>query len=321
MQSDNMYEINNDPRLLNKYIDCNVYYENEGRFGLYKKKGVAFDPYRMKFGKHPDHLYISIHDRIGKVKNEAKRLNTKLARDIKSNPVRAKQRMSEVVAVILSEPRSEVLEDMKDTIDIIVDEYLSSPDVLKNLTRIYVKDYSTQLHLTNVMLFCLGYANEAGYNNDDMKLFGLMGLLHDVGKVDIPDEILSAPRKLSNDEFETIKKHPRRGWQMLKECNFDHTIPTCALEHHERLDGSGYPEGKKSVELSDYSKAMSIVDVYEALTTWRPYKDPMIPKQALKLMVQEVDDNKLDGHIFKEFVHCVVGLTDKNDTIQSLRYR
>jgi len=310
MQSDNMYEISNDPRVLMKYLDCDVYYENEGRFGLYKKKGVAFDPYRMKFGRRPEHLFISINDRVNKVKQETKKLNSKLVRNLRSNPVKAKESLNEVIALTLSEPRSEVLEDMKDTIDIIVDEYFTSPDVLKNLTKVSVKDFSTQLHLTNVMLFCLGYASHAGYNDEDLKLFGLTGLLHDVGKVDIPDDILTAPRRLSHDEFETIKKHSRKGWRMLKECNFDETIPLCALEHHERLDGTGYPEGKKSAELGDYSKALSIVDVYEALTTWRPYKDQMTPRQALKLMVKEVDEDKLDGYIFKEFVHSVVGLTE-----------
>lgn len=310
MQSDNMYEINNDPKVLMRYVDCDVYYKNEGRYGLYKKKGVAFDPFRMKFGRRPEHLYISIQDRVTKVKQETKKLNSKLARNLRSNPVKAKESLNEVIAVTLSEPRSEVLEDMKDTIDIVVEEYLNSPDVLKNLTKISVKDYSTQLHLTNVMLFCLGYANQIGYNDDDLKLFGLMGLLHDVGKVDIPDDILTAPRKLSDEEFDMIKEHPRRGWSMLKDCDFDKTIPNCALDHHERLDGSGYPEGKKASELGDHSKTLSIVDVYEALTTWRPYKDLMMPRQALKLMVREVDDNKLDGYIFKEFVHTVVGLTE-----------
>jgi len=310
MQSDNMFKINNDSKILGKYVDCDVYYKSEGRFGLYKKKGVAFDPYRMKYRKHPDHLYISIHDRVTKVKQETKKLNSKLARSLRSNPVKARESLNEVVAATLSEPRSEVLEGMKETIDIIVDEYFSSPEVLKNLTKISVKDYSTQLHLTNVMLFCLGYASQAGYTDDELKLFGLIGLLHDVGKVDIPDDILTAPRELSDEEFDMIKEHPRRGWSMLKDCDFDETIPNCALEHHERLDGSGYPEGKKASEVGDFSKALSIVDVYEALTTWRPYKDLMMPRQALKLMVREVDDNKLDGYIFKEFVHSVVGLTE-----------
>ncbi|MBW1961477.1 MAG: HD domain-containing protein [Deltaproteobacteria bacterium] len=304
-----MFEISDDPDLLTKYLDFDVYYRSQGHFGLYKKKGTTFDPIRVKFGKLPEKLYISRADRIYLVKEKTRELNEKLKRELKKDPSRAKNRITEVVALSLSEPRVEVLEDMKDTIDIVVEEYLASPQVLKNLVQVSVKDYTTQLHLTNVMLFCLGYAYYAGFNEKDMRLLGLAGLLHDVGKVDVPDEILIAPRQLTDEEFQLIKQHPKKGWKMLKSCKFDDIIPICALEHHERLDGSGYPDGKIAKDLCESSRALALVDIYEALTNWRPYKEPMLPVSALKIMKSEVEGNRLDPSIFKEFAKSIIGLT------------
>ena len=309
MPRDDMYEIGDDPKILSKYSDFDVYYKSHGHFGLYKKKGVSFDSLRVKSGKLPEYLYISRNDRIHSIKEQTKRLNEALKKDLKKDPVRAKSRLSEVVAVTLSEPRVEVLEGMKDTIDIVVEEYLTSPDVLNKLVQVSVKDFTTQLHLTNVMLFCLGYGYYAGFNEEDMRMLGLAGLLHDVGKVDVPDEILIAPRKLTDEEFEMIKLHSRKGWRMLKECDFDDMIPTTALEHHERLDGTGYPERKLAKDLCEFSRVLAVVDVYEALTTWRPYKESMVPLKALNIIKEDVEAGKLDNPIFKEFAHSVIGLT------------
>ncbi len=309
MPAGEMFEISTDPDELHKYDDCDVYYKNDGYYGLYKKQGTRFDFLRIKSGKLPDQLFISVNDRIRQVRQHTRTLNKKLAKDLKGDPVKAKERLSEVVSVTLSEPRNEVLEDMKDTIGIVVDEYFDSPDVIKNLVQVTIKDYTTQLHLTNVMLFCLGYAHFAGFDEGDLKLFGLIGLLHDVGKVDIPDDILMAPRRLTEEEFNRIKEHARNGWKMLKQCDFDRKVALCALEHHERLDGSGYPKGKSGDELCDHSKALAIADVYEALTTWRPYKEPFPPLRALSIMKQEVEMGKLDHDIFKEFAQSIVKLT------------
>jgi HD-GYP domain-containing protein (c-di-GMP phosphodiesterase class II) len=309
MATGEMYEISGDPNILDKYIDFDVYYKNEGYYGLYKKKGTVFDPSRIKTGKLPEQLFISLKDRIHLVRAQTRRLNQEIALELKADPVKAKERLSEVVSVTLSEPRNEVLVDMKDTIGVVVGEYLDSPDVLKNLIKVSVKDYTTQLHLTNVMLFSLGYAHYAGYSEEDLRLFGLIGLLHDVGKIDIPNEILTAPRKLTKEEFDQVKKHSQKGWKILKPCDFDHRVALCALEHHERLDGSGYPRGKVNGEVCQLAKALAIADVYEALSTWRPYKEPLKPIDALEIMKKEVSEGKLDRSIFMEFSRSIVGLT------------
>ena len=309
MPAGEMFEISTDPDILHKYHDVDVYYQNDGHYGLYKKQGTAFDLSRIKYRKLPEQLYISLNDRIRLVRQQTRALNRKLAKELKGDPVKAKERLSEVVSVTLSEPRNEVLEDMKETIGIVVDEYFSSPDVLQNLIQVTIKDYTTQLHLTNVMLFCLGYAHFTGFDEDELRLFGLIGLLHDVGKVDIPDDILTAPRRLTEEEFNRIKEHPRNGWKILKRCNFDRKVAASALEHHERLDGSGYPKGKCAEELCTHSRALAIADVYEALTTYRPYKAPYLPLQALKIMKDEVEAGKLDTAIFKEFAKSMVRLT------------
>ncbi|MCP4022225.1 MAG: HD domain-containing protein [Desulfobacteraceae bacterium] len=222
---------------------------------------------------------------------------------------KAKKILKDIMDVTLSEPKSEVLTEMTRTVKLIVEEYLKNPNIVSYLAKISVHDYSTQLHLINVMLYCMGYAyyNDMGKNN--IKLYGLIGLMHDIGKVGIPDYILQAPRKLTENEFNIIMEHPKNGWKILHDCDFDVRVRITALEHHERLDGSGYPDGKSGNNLCETSRMLAIIDVFEALTTWRPYKEPLKPFSALQVIKQDVLAKKLDPKIFRKFAYSIVGIT------------
>ncbi len=306
MKKDEMYEIVSRPDLMIKYENVDVFYLKKGRYGLYKPAAKRFDEVRLADGRHPEQLFIYLSDRINILRQGTKKANRELKTALKAEGAKAKQAIHRILALTLSEPRSAILGDLTETIDIIVEEYVAHPDVMRNLALVSDKDFSTHTHLTNVMLFCVGYAHYRGFPPDEMKVFGLMGLLHDVGKVNIPDEILKAPRKLTDEEYEVVKKHPRDSWVMIKDCGFDERVPKGALEHHERLDGSGYPRKKKAEDLSSFSRALAIIDVFEALTTWRPYKDPMPVMTALAIIKEEVAAGKLDGDIFAHFAYSIV---------------
>lgn len=307
MKKDTMCEIISDPAFLEKYRDCAVYHRVRAGYMLYKPADLDFDRGRIAAGRYPDKLFVSLEDRIRVVRQEIAKANRRLSEELGRDGELAREALHDVLTLTLSEPRSEILNDLKGTIDIVVDEYMTSPHVIRNLALVSAKDYATHLHLANVMLFAIGYAHHCGFSEADMKVFGLMGLLHDVGKVDVPDEILQAPRKLTDEEFALIRKHPRRSWEMLRECDFDERVSQAALEHHERLDGSGYPLRRTGDDLCAHSRALAIIDVFEALTTWRPYKEPIPMVEALKIMKREVMEGKLDKMIFAQFTQSIVG--------------
>jgi HD-GYP domain-containing protein (c-di-GMP phosphodiesterase class II) len=124
-----------------------------------------------------------------------------------------------------------------------------------------------------------------GLTRDQMIDLGVGAMLHDIGKTQIPMEILMKPGKLTDEEYALMKEHSLQGYQMLKDIP---DIPLlsahCALQHHERLDGSGYPRGLKGDEIHLYGKIVGIADVYDALTTNRVYRKAFLPHEALEYL-------------------------------------
>ena len=111
--------------------------------------------------------------------------------------------------------------------------------------------------------------------------------LHDIGKIGIPDGILLKTGNLSKCEYEVIKEHSLIGWKILKDISGLKSIAEIVLQHHERLDGSGYPVGLKAEEISIGAKIIAVADTYDAMTTFRSYKKPVSPLEALKLIREE----------------------------------
>lgn len=292
---------------LEDYKDYDTYYLDPGlcRFILYKPKGVGIDGFRVKQGKIPQRLYVSLSDRVNYVSRSQQRYNKELKKVLKVNPVKSKRILKKALDLSLSVPEPQILEHLGKTLDLVVEGYLANPEIVKNMIQIAAKDASTSAHSVNVMLYCLGYARRAGFSLEDLKLFGLIGLLHDVGKTRVPDQILKAPRKLNPEEFEQIIMHPGHGFEILSQSKLNRKIRTVAFQHHERLDGSGYPRKSGWKEMLSESKALAVIDTYEALTNWRPYKYPIDPIKALGIIKQEVLEGRLDEEAFRIFVQSL----------------
>lgn len=149
--------------------------------------------------------------------------------------------------------------------------------LLKMLTSISDYDDATYSHCINVSLICriIGtWLNLSDYDND---ILTLCGLLHDIGKLKIPHEIIVKPSKLTEEEFAIIKTHTSLGYSLLKDQPIDPRIKNAALMHHERNDGLGYPQSLHCEQIDDFSKIVAIADVYDALTSIRPYRKPITP--------------------------------------------
>ncbi|HZP96330.1 MAG TPA: HD-GYP domain-containing protein [Candidatus Limnocylindria bacterium] len=136
-----------------------------------------------------------------------------------------------------------------------------------------LKDQTTGAHLLRVRRYVEAIAQRLGLRQELIEEFGYSSVMHDVGKIHTPDHILQSEHHLSTEEFEVIKQHCIDGEVMLGDARFFETARAIAREHHERWDGTGYPDGKKGSEISLAARIVSVADVFDALTSKRPYKD------------------------------------------------
>jgi len=178
-------------------------------------------------------------------------------------------------------------------------------NALSCLGRIREKDNYLLEHSVNLSVLMSLFGNYRKLPADVLHQIIVGALLHDIGKILSPDEILHKPGRLSPEEFEVMKAHARHSRDILKSTEGigELTIITAA-EHHERLDGSGYPEGLKGEEISVYGRMVAITDVFDAITTDRVYHKGMTPTQGLKKLL-EWSGGHLDPVLVKEFIRCV----------------
>lgn len=167
----------------------------------------------------------------------------------------------------------------------IMDNLRGNDELLSLLADVYVYDNYIFSHSLNVTLYSLAIGVELNLDEKQLEMLGMGAILHDVGKMLIPSEILGKPGKLTEEEYEMIKKHPEYGFQLLKKI---HTLSLhvahCAYQHHERLDGSGYPRGLIGDEIHDLGKIISVADVFDAVTSNRVYRSAMLPHEGLEIL-------------------------------------
>ena len=137
-------------------------------------------------------------------------------------------------------------------------------------------------HCVNVALISRMIGRWVHLEQHDLDILTCSGLLHDIGKLAIPEEILNKPGKLTDEEFTLIKSHPKMGYDMLNKYDIDNRIKQTALMHHERYDGSGYPNGLGSEFLPDFAMIIAIADVYDAMTAARAYREPLCAFQVIE---------------------------------------
>ena len=178
---------------------------------------------------------------------------------------------------------------------------LSVFDMLHNMRQY---DDFTYMHSMNVALISNVFAKWLGMNANDVNILTLAGLLHDIGKLKIPDNIIRKPDRLTPVEYNIIKTHSLQGYNILKDKNIDDNVKQCALMHHERCDGSGYPLGVTGDKINNYAKIIAIADVYDAMTAARIYRGPLCPFKVISIFESE-GLQKYDGHYILTFLEHV----------------
>jgi putative nucleotidyltransferase with HDIG domain len=190
----------------------------------------------------------------------------------------------------------------------MVDDIAASVDrnlgALISLVRLKNKDEYTYMHSVAVCALMVALAKELGLSESEIRQAGLAGLLHDIGKAGIPSDVLNKPGALTDEEFSLVKLHPERGHQLLMQANIlDEVVVDVCLHHHEKVNGMGYPHQLQADEISLFAKMGAVCDVYDAITSNRPYKAGWEPGISMQRMAQW--EGHFDDTIFKAFVKSV----------------
>lgn len=293
---------------LNYYCNVPLYALNkEGEHVLYKRPGQHLAELRIDQERHPEVLYIEKKDKLAGIREVQAAFNRELKEHIKQNaPKKVKDTIVTIVEETYHEPRTGSIEGLAETVDLLVSDIAYESDIIRNLLFVSSNDYTSVLHSINVMALVIGYAAFENYTLEEKRILGLSALLHDVGKAKIDAEILTAPRKLTNDEFDTMKTHTTIGYRILNSCKFSRPeIKLSALQHHEKKDGTGYPTSRS--DISRTAQIVGIIDCYEALTNDdRPYRSAMEPFKALSIIKEDVSAGKYNKSVFEKFCRSLL---------------
>jgi len=187
----------------------------------------------------------------------------------------------------------------------IASSVMRNPGALIGLVRLKNADDYTYMHSVAVCALMIALSRMLGLDDQQTREAGLAGLLHDIGKMAVPNGILNKPGKLTDDEFHAVKEHPRAGYKMLQEAQGISAIALdVCLHHHEKVDGTGYPEGLSGDQISLFAKMGAVCDVYDAITSNCPYKQGWCPAESLKRM-SEWSKGHFDQAVFMAFVKSI----------------
>lgn len=158
----------------------------------------------------------------------------------------------------------------------------TSVELFQMLYNMHATEDSIYAHSLNVALICRQLGKWKKFDSATLDTLTLCGLLHDIGKLKIPAEVLDKPGKYTDEEFALVKKHTQYGYELLQPLSIDDRIKKSARSHHERADGSGYPTGLTQSDTDDFASIVAIADVYDAMTTARSYRAPLCPFQVIE---------------------------------------
>ncbi|MEN2985560.1 MAG: HD-GYP domain-containing protein [Thermodesulfovibrionaceae bacterium] len=207
-----------------------------------------------------------------------------------------------VIVDLLKDPRSgEKIKKVSNFVISLVETVIEEPDSIYSLLTLKGYDYYTYTHCVNVGVLATGLGIQLGLKKEDIYKLGLGAILHDIGKSEIPHEILNKQGRLNDTEYKIIQQHVIKGYEILKDRK---EIPSesliAVIQHHEKISGKGYPFKLKDGDIKIFGRIAAIADCYDALTTRRPYKPPLTPFFALSILVKE--KSNYDSELLKLFI-------------------
>ncbi|HAN09965.1 MAG TPA: HD-GYP domain-containing protein [Clostridiales bacterium] len=197
------------------------------------------------------------------------------------------------------------IERIMKCVDQIMDEILSSREIVFNINDIRTKDEYTYAHSVNVCVLAVTVGAHMNINMNRLKELAIGAILHDIGKIFVPDDILNKTGKLNDSEFDFMKKHPKLGYDILNQKpQITPISKNIVLMHHEKMNGSGYPLSVDSTQIHQLTRLVTVCDMYDAMTSDRPYRKAMKAYEVIEyltyLSTSELDREMVDA--FRRFV-------------------
>lgn len=252
---------------------------------------------RKMFNYNIDYVYVYKEDNL--LCQERKEDREK---DLKVKYDKLSAKMDKVFNSIKYGRRFNILE-IHNELTGLINTVTQHNNIFSRIRELEEKQDYTFNHSLNVAMLATMLGKWLGYNEVEIKQIAMAGLLHDIGKLSIPDEILNKPGKLTEEEFEIMKEHPVHGYNILKDAiGISENVALGVLQHHEREDGSGYPLGLKGDEIHEYAKVIAVCDVYDAITSDKVYKEKSSPLRAAEILEEE-SFNYLDPRITTTFIN------------------
>ena len=189
-------------------------------------------------------------------------------------------------------------------VEAIIEQLLSKEDVVLSLSKLRSIDDYTYEHSVNVCVISLLIGTELHLERDALRELGIGAILHDIGKVGVDERIIKKPGRLTAEEFDRIKEHTELGYQILRSAGFSEDIARIALHHHERVDGSGYPQHLEGRTIPLFARTVAIADIYDAISNDRIYRRRMTPDQVYREILRTTS-NHLDEALVEKFMRHI----------------
>jgi len=216
--------------------------------------------------------------------------------------------VSKNINSLFDNPESiENVKEAKVVVTDMVNAILQDDFKVESFVSILSSDYYTHTHSLNVSVYSLCIGKHMGMDKKLLEELGISALLHDLGKTKINPEIINKNGKLTDQEFKEVQNHPFYGWLLAKKCGITNTNILAGIRnHHEKIDGTGYPDGLFDKEIHVFAKIIGVCDVFDALTTKRTYKDSVSTFDTIMMMKKEMS-NHLDEKIINQFIQILKG--------------
>lgn len=270
------------------------YLQNKGVNGVYIREGE----------EDPEEIVIPLYTQevIAKTRVED-RTKVKLSESVR-------QRVGEGIQYLYSNTSEGSFAEATNNItNELMNAIFENDAIAVDVGMLKVSDEYTFKHSVDVATMAMVIGKQYGLNKDAIRDIGIAGLLHDVGKSRIPNEVLNKPGRLDDDEFALMKQHSLFGFQILKEKDeFSDAIMRGVLQHHEKIDGSGYPLGVQHDKIHPYARIISVADIYDALVTERPYKNAFSKRDAVEMimaMTRELDMKSMTSFLESVILYSV----------------
>lgn len=298
-------------------FDTYIRVGDTNRYVLYAKDGMLTKKHKEKLVESKiEFLYIKFEDKISYEEYIEENYGKILLTD--EIPINERTKIfynysNDIIKETFDSklPRQILTDDFYNRVSKIVEtnqKFLSqNPITLNTVSKLISHNYKTYSHCLNVSIYATCFLNYCNEKDDLIKNVGVGCLLHDIGKISIPQYILKKNGPLTNSERELINTHPINGVGLSTSMSIDPIAANCILFHHEKLDGSGYPSGLLSESIPEYVKIVTICDIYDALSSDRPYSKAYTPFESLKIIMKDVDRGKLDLELYKIFVNMLSG--------------